>query len=91
VNGHTSLILEPGEKKSYQMRFVFVDSYSAVREEICRSGNLGIRIIPSMVVQENMLVYVEIQSKHDARAEFLPENITIKEKNKEQNTLDIVI
>ena len=82
VNGHTSLILKPAEKKSYQMRFVFVDSYSAVREELSNNGNLGVRILPSLVVQENTPVYVEINSKYDPETEFLSDNIYIKDKKR---------
>lgn len=88
VNGHTSLILKPGEKKSFQMRFTFVDRYESVREELYKHGNLGIRILPSMVLQENTPVYVEIKSKHDPEIEFLSDNIFIKDKKrKDEKTL----
>jgi Family of unknown function (DUF5695) len=50
VNGHSSLVLEPGQKRSYQMRFVFLDDYSGIQKELKAAGNLGIRIVPSMVV-----------------------------------------
>ena len=83
VNGHTSLVLQPGEKRSYQMRFVFVDSYDAIREELYKAGNLGIRILPSMVVQEDTDAYVEVKSKSDVeKIDFLSDNITVKEKKR---------
>lgn len=63
VNGHTSLILKPGETRTYGLRFQFIDGYPAIREELARAGNLGIRVVPSMVVQENMPVYVEFKTQ----------------------------
>jgi hypothetical protein len=82
VNGHTSLLLRPNEKRSYQLRVAFIDGYDAIREEIAQAGNLGLRIFPSMVVQEDTPVYVEIQSPHDPRPEFLSDNIFIKDKKR---------
>jgi hypothetical protein len=83
INGHTSLVLQPGEKWSCQMRFSFVKSYDAIRDEIYKAGNLGIRILPAMVVQENTNAYVELKSKSDIdKFEFLSDNITVKEKKR---------
>jgi len=83
VNGHTSLVLQPGEKRSYRLRFVFVDSYEGIREELCRAGNLGIRILPSMVVQEDTDAYVEVKSKSDLeKIDFLSDNVSVKEKKR---------
>ena len=83
VNGHTSLVLQPGEKRNYQMRFTFVDSYDAIREELYRAGNLGVRILPAMVVQEETDAYVEVKSKSDVdKIDFLSDNITVKEKKR---------
>ena len=82
VNGHTSLILKPGEKKAYRVRFAFVDGYDAVRDELAASGNLGIRILPSMVVQEDDPVYVEVRSKFDPAVSFLSDNGRLLDKKK---------
>jgi hypothetical protein len=83
VNGHTSLVLQPGEKQSYQLRFVFVDSYDGIREELFKAGNLGIRVLPSMVVQEDTDAYVEVKSKSDVeKIDFLSDNISVKEKKR---------
>jgi hypothetical protein len=59
VNGHTSLVLEPGQKRAYRLRFVFIDDYPAIREELAKNGSLGIRVLPSMVVQEGVDALVE--------------------------------
>jgi hypothetical protein len=83
INGHTSLVLQPGEKWSGQLRFVFVDSYDAIREELYKAGNLGIRVLPAMVVQEDTDAYVELKTKSDVdKIDFLSDNITIKEKKR---------
>jgi len=83
INGHTSLVLQPGENWSCQLRFVFVESYDAIREELYEAGNLGIRILPAMVVQENTDAYVELRSKSELdRIDFLSDNITVKERKR---------
>jgi hypothetical protein len=83
VNGHTSLTLQPGEKKKLQLRFVFIPSYEAIRDELYEAGNLGIRVLPSMVVQEDTDALVELKTKSDIDSiDLLSDNISIKEKKK---------
>ncbi len=83
INGHTSLVLQPGEKWSCQLRFVFVESYEAIREEIYKAGNIGIRVLPAMVVQEDTDAYVELKTKSEVdKIDFLSDNITIKERKR---------
>ncbi len=83
INGHTSLVLQPGEIWSCQLRFVFVESYDAIREEIFKAGNIGIRVLPAMVVQEHTDAYVELKTKSDVnKIEFLSDNITVKERKR---------
>jgi hypothetical protein len=83
INGHTSLVLKPGEKWSCQLRFVFVESYDAIREELYKAGNLGIRVLPAMVVQEDTDAYMELRSKSDLdKIDFLSDNITVKERKR---------
>lgn len=79
VNGHTSVVLGPGEKKKYQIRFAFIDGYEAIRDELYKAGNLGIRVVPSMVVQENTDVLVELKSQSPVeKIDFLSDNIIVK-------------
>lgn len=82
VNGHTSLLLKPGERKHYGLRFAFIDSYSAIPKEIANQGNLGLRVIPSMVVPEDTPVFVEIQSRQDPELEFLSDNMVVRERKR---------
>lgn len=81
VNGHTSLILQPGEKRKFQLRFAFIPSYEAIADELYEAGNLGIRVLPSMVVQEDTDVMVELKTKSTIdQIDLLSDNIDIKEK-----------
>jgi len=81
VNGHTSLILQPGEKKSYQFRFAFLDHYGDIRRQLYEAGDLGIRVLPAMVVQEDSDVYVEVKSKSGLdRLEMHADGIRVKER-----------
>jgi Family of unknown function (DUF5695) len=83
VNGHTSMILQPGEKKKFQLRFAFIPSYDAIRDELYEAGNLGIRVLPSMVVQEDTNALVELKTKSDiGEIDLLSDNILIKEKKR---------
>jgi hypothetical protein len=83
INGHTSLVLQPGEKWSCQLRFVFVESYDAIQEELYKAGNLGIRVLPAMVVQEDTDAYVELKTKSDVdKIDFLSDNITVKDRKR---------
>jgi hypothetical protein len=83
INGHTSLVLQPGEKWSCRLRFVLIDSYDAIREELYQAGNLGIRVLPAMVIQEDTDAYVELKTKSDVdKIEFLSDNMTVKERKR---------
>lgn len=65
INGHTSLVLERGEKKTFQFRFVFIGDYSEIQKELFKAGNLGLRILPSMVVPEETDVHVDVHCQRD--------------------------
>lgn len=65
INGCSSLILQAGETKTYQIRFTFISDYPEIRRELYSSNNLGIRVLPSMVVPEESEVRVEILSMSD--------------------------
>jgi len=87
VNGHTSLVLEPGQKKAYQLRLVFINDYSEIQNELARSGNLGIRILPSMVVSENSDVHVELSATSDLEAlELHSDGITVRDRSRTANS-----
>ena len=78
-NGHRSLLLQPGETRQFQMRFVFVDGYDAMRAELANAGLLAIRIVPAMVLPEGQEAHVEIQSHEPiTRIEKLSDNIRVR-------------
>ena len=63
VNGHSSAVLEPGQERRYQLSFRFIQDYPQIRDEVVKAGNVGIRIVPSMVVQEGAETYLELRSQ----------------------------
>ncbi|MGH9490363.1 MAG: DUF5695 domain-containing protein [Terriglobales bacterium] len=78
-NGHRSLLLQPGETRRFQLRFVFVDGYDAMRAELANAGLLAIRIVPAMVLAEGQEAHVEIRSQQPlTRIEKLSDNISIR-------------
>ncbi len=86
VNGHTSLTLQPGQRRSFRLRFVFVNDYAAIREELVNSGNLGVRVVPSMVVQERSDVLVEVKSRADLeKIEIHADGVQVKERKRVGN------
>jgi len=86
INGHTSLVLEPGQKQAYRFRFAFIEKYGDIQREIAHSGNLGIRILPSMVAQEDTDVHVELQSASDLDGiEMHSDGITVKSRTRTPN------
>jgi len=87
VNGHTSLVLEPGQKRSFRLRFVFVEDYESIGEELVKSGNLGIRVLPSMVVQENSDVHVEVKCRSELEdIEVHSDGVLLKERRRTNDT-----
>jgi len=92
VNGHTSLVLEPGEKRSYRFRFAFIEDYPAIREQLVKSGNLGIRVLPSMVAQENTDVLVEVKSRSDLDdIEVHSDGVLIKDRRRSGNATLLIL
>lgn len=63
INGHTSLVLGPHQKKVFQFRFVLIDSYSEIREQLYMHGQLGIKVQPGMVVPIDQDLRLELKSK----------------------------
>lgn len=86
INGHTSLVLEPGRKQAYRFRFAFISAYGDIQREIANSGNLGIRILPAMVLQEDTDALVELQSAADLDGiELHSDGIEIKDRKRTAN------
>ena len=83
VNGHTSLVLQPGESRQYRLRFKFIQDYQQIRDEVFNTGNVAIRIVPSMVVQEGAETYVELRSRQPLAAmETESDGIIIKSRRR---------
>lgn len=78
VNGHTSIMLSLGEERKFRFRFTFIDSYEQIRGELVRADNVGIRIVPAMVVQEDQPIRVELETASSIHAiEPRSDNVSI--------------
>jgi hypothetical protein len=83
VNMHSSLVLQPGQEKSYRLAFKFIEDYSQIRDEVAAAGNVAIRIVPSMVVPEGETAYVELRSKEPiAKIEGASDGITFQSRKR---------
>jgi hypothetical protein len=83
VNYHSSLVLKPGEEKRYRLSFRFIQDYPEMRDHIAAAGNVAIRIVPSMVVPENLVTYVELRSKEPvSKIRTLSDGITFRERKR---------
>ena len=78
INGETSLLLEIGEKKKFKFIFSLIEDFESIQTAKISSGNLGIKIFPSMVVTENAPVYITLESREKIHHfEKLADNIKI--------------
>lgn len=62
TNGHTSLLLEPGDSRKFQMRFVPCDSdrQDGVHQTLVSCGRPGIKVLPSCVAPVDVGIGIEI-------------------------------
>ena len=69
----TSLILAPSESQEYSFNFQWTDSYDGVREIIYQSGGIDVKVVPGMVVPENLSCKFILRTQeqiHSVKAEF---------------------
>jgi len=59
----STLILQPGEAKQYNFRFIWVKDYQAAREAIAKAGLLDVEITPGMTVPSDLHVDVALRSE----------------------------
>lgn len=69
VNHHTSLILEPGDEKRYEMRFVPAgrDRIDGVHPTLAALGRPAIRVLPSAVAPVEVGIAVEVFGRTPTR------------------------
>lgn len=62
-NGHTSLILEPGDKRTFQMRFVATerDKQDGISQTLVACGRPAIRLLPGAVAPIDVGIGIEVQ------------------------------
>lgn len=63
INGHTYLLLGPGQSKIFRFRFAFLNSYSEVGETLYRYGHVAVRVQPGMVVPIGQQVNLQLRCK----------------------------
>ncbi|RYG21972.1 hypothetical protein EON82_17955, partial [bacterium] len=62
VSGHTSLVLEPGDARSYHMRFMSADRYrgDGVHAALVAAGRPSFRLFPAAVAPAEVGIAVEV-------------------------------
>jgi hypothetical protein len=86
INGCSTTMLQPGERRAHQVRFVFIGGYDEIRQQMLYSGNLGIEVLPSMVVQEESDVHVKVHCRHDlGQIAFLSDGMTLRKRERRQD------
>ena len=64
IHGHSYLVLEPGETKTFRFRFARLDSVAQMRDELVRAGQVATRVCPGMVVPVGQTVQLQLSSQH---------------------------
>ena len=82
VNGHTSLVLKPGEKKAYRIRFTFVDGYDAVRDELAAPGTSASGFSPPWWSRRTIPSTSRSARSSTRRFSFLSDNGRVVDKKK---------
>lgn len=69
ANDHSSLILEPGDSRSFQMRFVPTerDKQDGVFQTLAACGRPAIRLLPSAVAPTDVGIALEVQGASPTR------------------------
>jgi hypothetical protein len=62
MNGHTSILLEPGDRKTFQLRFTSIDSdrHDGISHMMVQAGRPAMRVMPSTVVPVGVNVGIEL-------------------------------
>jgi len=71
INGHSYVLLAPGESKSFAFRFVLLERHRQVHDELVRHGRIAARVRPGMVVPVETPVQLHVQSQDEVR--LIPE------------------
>jgi hypothetical protein len=61
---NTSLKLSPGQKAVYSFRFFWADDYNSIREVLYSNGGFDIRVIPGMVIPEDLQAMFSLRTKN---------------------------
>ncbi|MBX3097624.1 MAG: hypothetical protein KF812_12260 [Fimbriimonadaceae bacterium] len=62
MNGHTSIVLEPGDRKTFQLRFTSIDTdrHDGIAQMMVLANRPAMRVFPSAVVPVGVSVGIEV-------------------------------
>lgn len=63
----TTLVLKPGETRTYMFRFVWVADYDAARVAIAAAGGVDVEVVPGMTVPSDLHVDLALRSADRVR------------------------
>jgi hypothetical protein len=69
---HTSIKLQPVEKKRYGFQFFWANHYDGVREILYQNGGADILIVPGMVIPEDIAARFSLRTRNEIR-KIVPE------------------
>lgn len=80
-NGNSSLLLKPGDARSFAFRFAVVNSYQQAPEKMVEHGMMAVHAVPGMVAPLDQSIYFALTTKggkpsirlecNNARVEYL--------------------
>jgi hypothetical protein len=70
-NGHSSLILAPGESRTFRFRFALLNEYAQVAEQLYEQGQVAVEVQPGMVAPSEQEFLLALRSK--TKPSLIPE------------------
>lgn len=64
----SNLLLAPGERRSYALRFSLVADYAAARDAIAAAGGIDVEVVPGMTVPSDLFVTLALRSSDTIHA-----------------------
>lgn len=61
---HTSVKIAPGKEVSYGFKFDWANGYDGVRDVLYRNGGFDVRVVPGMVVPEDLFAMFSLRTKN---------------------------
>jgi hypothetical protein len=92
LNGNSSLMLNPGEKKTLHFRFTAIESLAELGEALYQAGQLSVDVQPGMVVPVGETIQMRLRSRN--KITFIPAanhiHFKMKKEDKDSTYWEIV-